>query len=121
MDEYSIKRQHTYATIITDLINRRVVETFKKRDKETVTRHLEQLPHKEAIEAVVIDMSGSFRSAVQEALGGRAIVADKFHVIARVIKALEMTSASGCNVPSPKGRRALSSACAIGCAKAVRN
>jgi len=89
IDEYSIKKQHTYATIITDLINRQVVETFEKRDKETVTRHLEQLPHKEAIEAVVIDMSGSFRSAVQEALPGRAIVADKFHVIARVIKALD--------------------------------
>ena len=55
------------------------METFEKRDKETVTRHLEQLPHKEAIEAVVIDMSGGFRSAIQEALPGRAVVAEKSH------------------------------------------
>lgn len=89
MDAYSITKQHTYATIIPDLINRRVVETFERRDQETVTRHREQLPHKEVREAVVIAMSGSFRSAVQEAWPGRAIVADKFHVIARGMKAVD--------------------------------
>jgi len=89
IDEYSIKKQHTYATIITDLTHKRVVDTFEKRDKETLSRHLEQLPCKEAIKAVVIDMSSSFRSAIREALPGRAIVADKFHVIARIIEALD--------------------------------
>lgn len=89
IDEFSIRKRHSYATIITDPKHRRVIETFEKRDKETVGRHLAQLPHKEAIEAVVIDMNGSFRSAVQEALPGRALVADKFHVVARVIRALD--------------------------------
>jgi transposase len=89
IDEFSIRKQHAYGTIITDPQHRRVVDTFEKRDKETVVGHLERLPHKEAIQAVVIDMSGSFRSAVQEALPGRALVADKFHVVARVIQALD--------------------------------
>jgi len=89
IDEFSLRKQHTYATIITDPQHRRVVETFEKRDKETVAYHLEQLPHKEAIQAVVIDMSSGFRSAVQAALPGRALVADKFHVVARIIQALD--------------------------------
>ena len=89
LDEFSLRKQHTYGTIITDLQHRRVVSAFEKRDKETVVRHLEQLPHREAIQAVVIDMSASFRSAVEEALPGRAVVADKFHVVARVIQALD--------------------------------
>ncbi|RMD66886.1 ISL3 family transposase, partial [Candidatus Parcubacteria bacterium] len=89
LDEFSIRKQHTYGTIITDPQHRRVVNAFEKRDKENVVRHLKQLPHREAIQAVVIDMSGSFRSAVEEALPGRAIVADKFHVVARVIEALD--------------------------------
>ncbi|HIE50478.1 MAG TPA: hypothetical protein EYP85_01855 [Armatimonadetes bacterium] len=38
-------------------------------------------------EAVVIDLSSSFRSAVGEALPWCAVVVDKFHVVARVIKA----------------------------------
>lgn len=89
IDEFSIKKQHTYATIITDLINKDIVDTFEKRDKETVAQHLNQLPYKEAIEAVVIDMSRTFRSAIREVLPNCHIVVDKFHVVGVVIDALD--------------------------------
>lgn len=89
IDEFSIKKQHTYATVITDPLRKEVVDTFEKRDKDTVAEHLKQLPHKEHIQAAVIDMSRGFRSAIQKALPGCAIVADKFHVVAVVIDALD--------------------------------
>jgi transposase len=89
IDEFSIKKRHTYATIITDLINKDIVDTFEKRDKETVVKHLSQLPYKEAIQAAVIDMSRTFRSAIQEVLPDCYIVIDKFHVVAIVIDALD--------------------------------
>jgi transposase len=89
MDEFSIKKQHTYATIITDLINKDIVDIFEKRDKETVVQHLSQLPNKEAIEAAVIDMSRTFRSAIREVLPDCYIVIDKFHVVGVVIDALD--------------------------------
>jgi transposase len=89
IDEFSIKKRHTYATIITDLINKDIVDTFEKRDKETVVQHLNQLPYKEAIEAAVIDMSRTFRSAIREVLPDCYIVIDKFHVVAVVIDALD--------------------------------
>jgi transposase len=89
IDEFSIKKQHTYATVITDPIYKEVVDTFQKRDKDTVVEHLNQLPHKESIQTAVIDMSRGFRSAIQEALPECHIVADKFHVVAVVINALD--------------------------------
>jgi transposase len=89
MDEFSIEKRHTYATVITDPIHREIVDTFEKRDEETVVEHLSRLPHKESIQAAVIDMSRSFRSAIREALPGCHIVADKFHVVATVIDALD--------------------------------
>ena len=89
IDEFSIKKQHTYATVITDPMYKEVVDTFQKRDKDTVVEHLNQLPHKESIQTAVIDMSRGFRSAIQEALPECHIVADKFHVVAVVINALD--------------------------------
>ena len=89
IDEFSIKKQHTYATVITDPIYKEVVDTFQKRDKDTAVEHLNQLPYKESIQAAVIDMSRAFRSAIQEALPGCHIVADKFHVVAVIIDALD--------------------------------
>jgi transposase len=89
MDEFSIKKQHTYATVITDPIHKEIVNAFQKRDKDTVVEHLNQLPYKESIQAAVIDMSRGFRSAIQEALPGCHIVADKFHVVAVIIDALD--------------------------------
>lgn len=89
IDEFSIKKRHTYATIITDLINKAIVDTFEKRDKETVVQHLNQLPYKEAIEAAIIDMSRTFQSAIREVLPDCYIVIDKFHVVRVVIDALD--------------------------------
>jgi transposase len=89
IDEFSIRKQHTYATVITDPIHKEIVNTFQKRDKDTVVEHLNQLPDKESIQAAVIDMSRGFRSAIQEALPGCHIVADKFHVVALIIDALD--------------------------------
>jgi transposase len=66
-----------------------VIDTFEKRDKETVVQRLSQLPYKEAIEAAVIDMSRTFRSAIREVLPDLTIVIDKFHVVGVVIDALD--------------------------------
>jgi transposase len=89
MDEFSIKKRHTYATIITDVINKHIVETFEGRDKQTVVKHLDQLPYKETIEVAVIDMSRIYRSAIREGLPACCIVIDKFHVVRVVIDALD--------------------------------
>jgi transposase len=91
IDEYSIRKQHTYATIITNPIKHIVLETFPKRDKKTVHAHLEALFPARQIKIVVIDMSRAFRGAALVAFPEAQIVIDKFHVISVVIEALDQT------------------------------
>jgi transposase len=91
IDEYSIRKQHTYATIITNPIKHLVLETFPKRDKKTVQAHLEALFPAGQIKIVVMDMSRAFRGAALAAFPEVKIVIDKFHVISVVIGALDET------------------------------
>jgi len=91
IDEYSIRKQHTYATIITNPIKHLVLETFPKRDQKTVQAHLEAFFPAGQIKIVVIDMSRTFRGAALAAFPGVKIVIDKFHVIGVVIEALDET------------------------------
>jgi transposase len=53
-----------------------------------VQEALERLAHPEQIRVVSMDMAGNFRAAVQEVLPHACIVADKFHVVKRVNKAV---------------------------------
>jgi transposase len=64
IDEYSVWRGHRYATIITDPIHHRVIETFLGRDKETVVAHLLALFPPESIKLAVMDMHGGYENAV---------------------------------------------------------
>lgn len=65
-----------------------MVTVIKGRTQEKVSQALEALAHPEAIEVVSMDMSGPFRAAVQAVLPQATIVADKFHVVKRVGKAV---------------------------------
>lgn len=91
VDEYSVKKGHHYATIITNPIRHTVIETFKKRDKETVQTHLAALFPPGSVKLAVIDMSRTFQSAILAAFPGAKIIIDKFHVVAVVIDALDKT------------------------------
>lgn len=75
--------------MITDLVAHKLVDTFEKRDKETVKERLSRLPHKGLIKWAVIDMSSAFARAVWEALPSVRVIIDKFHVIQQIIKALD--------------------------------
>lgn len=88
LDEFSLRKGHHYATGFHDLSGRRVVTVIKGRTQKKVREALEALAHPEAITVVSMDMSGPFRAAVQEVLPQATIVADKFHVVKRVGKAL---------------------------------
>jgi transposase len=65
-----------------------VLEVSAGRKKEEVVSLLERLDKCEAVEAVSMDMSSPFREAVQFCLPHARIVADHFHVIQHVGKAL---------------------------------
>lgn len=88
IDEYARRKGHRYDTILCDLEGRKVLEVSAGRKKEEVVSLLERLDKCEAVEAVSMDMSSPFREAVQLCLPHARIVADHFHVIQHVGKAL---------------------------------
>jgi len=76
-----------YQTIIADPINRMPLEILPDRKKDTVKQYLKKHGHQ--VEVVVMDMSPSFKAAVDEALGKPVVVADRFHFCRYIYWALE--------------------------------
>lgn len=91
LDEFARRKGQRYDTILCavgELAGRRVVEIAAGRSQEHVARLLERLDDPERVAAVTMDMSGSFRAAVERCLPRAVIVADHFHVVQHVGKAL---------------------------------
>ena len=87
IDEFALRKGHRYDTILCDLDSRDVLEVISGRKKDEVVKLLERLSDPDAVKAVSMDMSASFRPAVQAALPNAQIVVDHFHVIQHVMKA----------------------------------
>jgi len=88
IDEFARRKGHRYDTILCDLEARQVLEVSAGRKQDDVIRLLERLTDCEGVEAVSMDMSETFRGAVQLCLPRARIVADHFHVIQHVGKAV---------------------------------
>ena len=88
IDEFARRKGHRYDTILCDLEGRKVLEVSAGRKKEEVVGLLERLTNCDGVEAVSMDMSSPFREAVQLCLPHARIVADHFHVIQHVNKAV---------------------------------
>lgn len=89
IDEFARRKGCRYDTILCDLEGRSVLEVSAGRTKEEVSQLLERLSDCEAVEAVRMDMSTTFREAVHLTLPRARIVADHFHVLQHVGKALK--------------------------------
>ena len=94
IDEFALRKGHHYDTILCDLESRDVLEVGDGRKKEEVIELLERLKNPDAVKAVSMDMSASFRPAVQEALPKAHIVVDHFHVIQHMMKAFRKVLSS---------------------------
>jgi transposase len=94
IDEFATRKGHRYDTILCDLQARRVLEVSAGRKLEDVTALLERLSDPDAVQAVSMDMSASFRPAVQLCLPKAQIVVDHFHVIQHVMKGFKKVLSS---------------------------
>lgn len=92
IDEISMHKGHKdFVLVITDITNKRVLEVLPDRKKETLKEYLSGLSAsvKSGIKAVAIDLWNAYRSAVEEELPNAMIVADRFHVMQSLNKALD--------------------------------
>ena len=82
IDEITIGKGHRYLTIVLDLTTGAVVFVGDGKGSEALEAFWKRLKRSKAkIEAVAIDMSPAYISAVTEKLPEAAIVFDHFHVI----------------------------------------
>lgn len=88
IDEFARRKGQRYDTILCDLERRRVLEVSGGRTQAEVVHLLERLDDPERVAAVSMDMCLTFREAVRLCLPRAQIVADHFHVVQHVGKAL---------------------------------
>jgi transposase len=84
LDEFSIRRRHTYATIFLDVERNRVLWVCRTREKQAVKDVFERVFGKqvcEGIEAVSMDWWEGYEKAVKESLPNAKVVWDLFHVV----------------------------------------
>ena len=76
---------------VTDPVNHKVLDILPKRDVESLCRHFRQYPVQERskVKNVVMDLSTTFRSAINLLFPNAKIIADKFHVIRLVAWSME--------------------------------
>jgi len=83
VDEISIRKGHSYLTIVLDFVSGRVVFVGKKRKTKTLKCFFNQLSisQRKKIDAVAMDMWEPFIKAVRDKLPNAKIVFDLFHVV----------------------------------------
>lgn len=85
IDEFAIQKGHRYATVIVDPETKRVLWVHRGRDRAAIRPFFELLgPEGRArIEAVAVDMSGSYSEEIGMQCPRAALVYDLFHVVAK--------------------------------------
>ncbi|WP_228409567.1 ISL3 family transposase [Radiobacillus deserti] len=98
IDEYKgDTKEGKYQLIIADGITRQPLDILPNRYKNTIKNYLQK--HGQQVEVVIMDMSSSFKAAVQKALGKPIIVADRFHFCRYIYWGLDRLE-DVCNKPS---------------------
>ncbi|MGN7943301.1 ISL3 family transposase [Virgibacillus sp. 6R] len=88
IDEYKgDTKEGKYQLIIADAVTREPIDILPNRYKKTIMHYLKK--YGANVEFVVMDMSPSFKAAVQQALGKPVIIADRFHFVRYIYWALD--------------------------------
>jgi transposase len=91
VDEISIRKGHSYLTVVLDFITGRVLFVGKQRKAKTLKRFFNKLSisQRKKIEAVAMDMWDPFIKAVKDKLPNAKIVFDLFHVVANFNRVID--------------------------------
>lgn len=78
-----------YDTAVMDLEQKQVMGVVSGHRQQEMSAFFTALPYPEQVKAVVMDMHEPFRQAVELCLPQAKVVADKFHVLMHVHRALD--------------------------------
>ena len=91
VDEISIRKGHSYLTVVLDYLSGRVLFVGKQRKAKTLKRFFNKLSisQRKKIEAIAMDMWDPFIKAVKDKLPRAKIVFDFFHVVANFNRVID--------------------------------
>lgn len=91
IDEHSFSKKQGYATTFCDLRKHKVFDVVKGKSNSDLSGYLKELPGKENVKVVCMDLSTSYRKIVKDWFPNAQIVADRFHVIRLVNHSMMQT------------------------------
>ncbi|WCK53195.1 transposase [Aneurinibacillus sp. Ricciae_BoGa-3] len=91
IDEIAVHKGHVYETVLVDLVHGGVIEMNRDRSFDSVTQLLchHAILSKASIQTIVVDMWEPFHKALRMIFPAATIVIDKYHVVQKVIQALD--------------------------------
>lgn len=81
IDEHFFTRKQGYATTLCDLAHHKIYDVVLGRSQKALEAPFQQLPEKQKVKIVVIDLSQTYRAVAKSFFPNSKIVADRFHVI----------------------------------------
>lgn len=81
IDEHSFNKKQGYATTFCNLKKHKIFDIVKGKSENDLASYLAQLPGRDRVKVICIDLSSSYRYLIQRYFPNAKIVADRFHVI----------------------------------------
>jgi transposase len=86
VDDFALRKRHTYGTILVDLERRQPVALLPERTAEPVAQWLREHP---GVEVIARDRSSAYAEGARQGAPNATQVADRFHVFQNLREALE--------------------------------
>lgn len=94
VDEKSFGKAHNYISVLTDPVNKRILDVIEGRDTESATRLIEDtlsVEHLVHIVSVSMDMWLPYINCINEIIPQADIVHDKFHIVKYLNEGIDNT------------------------------